>query len=583
MRSAAKSPLLDPQLSRKGSGSGSGSGSGGDATPSGTTAFPGQSHSSTSSSSSHPWASILAGGGGSINQIPPTPGAIFPSGTFQTGENDNFNLSRTSIPMRMPSVSTSGSNPYLEAQSQRPGSVAMPSRGMSLSLPGIASNLTSGRVNFTDDTENFKGLSPLQLREMMVEESQSCSSGSTSQSGFTTSSSSSSSSSTSNSTSNSICPAENILILDIRPSTSYQLSRIPGSVNICAPSTLLKRAGIGVERLEEEMLSCEVDRRIFSNWRKGKKKEDPSKVGEAKKGEEKHRAVVVLDASTSNLSAPGAPASGGGGKCLAGLLKKFDLAGYDGELYFLEGGFGAWSSWSEKVSSSSDGGAESLIEQGPRDLGEESDEEEEEPEGNMLQPSINSTTSNLKPSLPPGSIPSISFPAPPSQETSDSNPIKPSLIRSDSGKRRASAPSPTSTFQNPFTSLSNSSNLDSMDLKIPGQATSKAKKGGRHHSLVQPRGLPLEAFSVLSTTNAGGNIAGLKTPGVGAGGWGASNTGARTGGTAGGKSASVSKEKQRLFFPFHLADQPTLFQSSVLLSLASYFVCQSFLRQHSTE
>lgn len=610
--------MRSPHLSnpnRSGSGSASGGASSGEATPSGSIPSFSSSSSndlrsssaSSSSSSSHPWASILGGGGGgSSNQIPQTPGSIYPNTTF-SNPNEPFNLSNK-VPPSM--LQFPGANPVRHPSTSsmeipqnvglsKLSSVAMPTRGMSLSLPGTNRGGRSGSGSSAgEDDENFRGLTPMELRELMIDESRSFEKSSDSGSSSSAFSSSSSlfsstsnqtSSSTSTSTSTSdptstlpLYPTSTILILDIRPSTSYQLSRVPGSINICAPSTLLKRAGIGVERLEEEMLSCEMDRKVFANWKKGKNverdsssestssssSETPKKyntTSSSSKPTSNHRAIIVLDASTSNLSAPGAPASGGGGKCLSGVLKKFKTAGYDGELCWLNGGFGAWSSWNERISKSAksqDKEGELIdiwVERGPRgshdgDDSEAEDENDHDESTKSEVPKINES-SNLKlskPSLPKGSIPSIAFPNSPTtandeNENSSSNDgnLKPQLMRTDSGKRRASAPSPTSIFNNPFNFNSSSNSVDKKSQPKSDQnlnpSTKTKKNSTRHHSLVQPRGLPLEAFSVLSTTNAasGNNSAGLKTPAVGSG-WGNSSTGARTGDGGGSKSGSVS-------------------------------------------
>ena len=74
---------------------------------------------------------------------------------------------------------------------------------------------------------------------------------------------------------------DSILVIDIRPSTSFATRHIKGSINICAPSTLLKRPGVTVDRVEESMLQCDEDRRKFSAWRKGPTKTNGSRDGES--------------------------------------------------------------------------------------------------------------------------------------------------------------------------------------------------------------------------------------------------------------------------------------------------------------
>lgn len=147
------------------------------------------------------------------------------------------------------------------------------------------------------------------------------------------------------------------LIIDIRPSTSFSLARIKGSINLCAPSTLLKRAGVTVDRIEEEMLSNEEDQKRFGAWRSGPRREESLdgtyngngnatssdsksvRMAHDKDGVASVTRIVVLDTDTRNVGDAGKPAAGGGGPCLTGLLRKFDLAGFAGELCWLVGGF----------------------------------------------------------------------------------------------------------------------------------------------------------------------------------------------------------------------------------------------------
>jgi len=44
--------------------------------------------------------------------------------------------------------------------------------------------------------------------------------------------------------------SDKVLIIDIRSSASYSSARIRSSINVCAPSTLLKRPGITVDQVE---------------------------------------------------------------------------------------------------------------------------------------------------------------------------------------------------------------------------------------------------------------------------------------------------------------------------------------------
>ncbi|SNX82000.1 related to Protein-tyrosine phosphatase, receptor type 1 [Melanopsichium pennsylvanicum] len=154
--------------------------------------------------------------------------------------------------------------------------------------------------------------------------------------------------------------SNDVLILDIRPSTSFFTARVASSINICAPSTLLKRPAITVERIEDEMLGSASDRRRFMRWRKGPLKPKPDAKPDAKPGstdqdstgavpkrvatisspeEPGVNKIIVLDTDTSRIDGTGNATAGGGGPCLIGVLKKFEAAGFAGELCWLVGGF----------------------------------------------------------------------------------------------------------------------------------------------------------------------------------------------------------------------------------------------------
>ena len=45
-----------------------------------------------------------------------------------------------------------------------------------------------------------------------------------------------------------------LLMVDIRPPTAFSQSHIVSSINLCAPSTLLKRPEFTADRLAEQML-----------------------------------------------------------------------------------------------------------------------------------------------------------------------------------------------------------------------------------------------------------------------------------------------------------------------------------------
>ncbi|CEH11788.1 Protein tyrosine phosphatase [Ceraceosorus bombacis] len=136
------------------------------------------------------------------------------------------------------------------------------------------------------------------------------------------------------------------LILDIRPSTSFNSARIARSVNVCAPSTLLKRPAMTVDRIESEMLGSSQDAKRFKRWRKGVRKSSPEAINhgsvsddDIEEPDRPLRRIVVVDTDTRSLGEAGRPNTGGGGACLTGLLRKFDAAGFQGDLCWLVGGF----------------------------------------------------------------------------------------------------------------------------------------------------------------------------------------------------------------------------------------------------
>ncbi|GAA5899797.1 hypothetical protein JCM6882_005437 [Rhodosporidiobolus microsporus] len=100
-----------------------------------------------------------------------------------------------------------------------------------------------------------------------------------------------------------------LLVLDIRTHTSYLTERLSTSISICVPSTLLRRPGFGIDRVQEGLPPAEQE--VFERW---------SSCG----------AIIVLDAESTSLT------EGGG---VASLLAKFDKAGFQGKLGWVKGGW----------------------------------------------------------------------------------------------------------------------------------------------------------------------------------------------------------------------------------------------------
>ncbi|WFD00241.1 protein-tyrosine-phosphatase [Malassezia yamatoensis] len=114
-----------------------------------------------------------------------------------------------------------------------------------------------------------------------------------------------------------------VLIVDIRPGTAFARRHIRGSVNLCAPSTLLKRKEFTLSRLESQLLDSEADRERVQRW----------------KSFPKDSWIVALDTDAVSATSVGRSTSGGGGPCLLGLLEKFHQENYQGNLCWLHGGF----------------------------------------------------------------------------------------------------------------------------------------------------------------------------------------------------------------------------------------------------
>ena len=103
---------------------------------------------------------------------------------------------------------------------------------------------------------------------------------------------------------------ESVLLLDLRVSTHYARSRISGALNLCIPTTLLKRPSYNLSKLADTFAD-EEQKQKFESWRS-------------------FRYVVVYDAGSTLLK----DASG----CV-NMLKKFAHEGWSGYQYVIRGGF----------------------------------------------------------------------------------------------------------------------------------------------------------------------------------------------------------------------------------------------------
>ncbi|KAI1404135.1 hypothetical protein F4819DRAFT_494980 [Hypoxylon fuscum] len=108
-------------------------------------------------------------------------------------------------------------------------------------------------------------------------------------------------------------PENEFLLLDVRVSTHYAQSRIRGALNLCIPTTLLKRATFNLEKLQQT-LQIEEDQQKFAQWRNVKY-------------------LIVYDgASTEKRDAVSA----------MNMFKKFSNEGFSGNPFLLRGGFHAF-------------------------------------------------------------------------------------------------------------------------------------------------------------------------------------------------------------------------------------------------
>jgi protein-tyrosine phosphatase len=108
-------------------------------------------------------------------------------------------------------------------------------------------------------------------------------------------------------------PQSDYLLLDVRVATLYAQSRIRSALNLCIPTTLLKRATFNLDKLEKT-LQTEEDQARFSEWRDVK------------------NLVIYDNSSTEKRDAVAA----------MNMFKKFANEGFGGRLCLLKGGFQAF-------------------------------------------------------------------------------------------------------------------------------------------------------------------------------------------------------------------------------------------------
>lgn len=108
---------------------------------------------------------------------------------------------------------------------------------------------------------------------------------------------------------------QKVLLLDVRPYAHFSQSNIAGSLNLCIPTTLLKRRSFDTQKLENTFTS-DGDKRNFARWRECSM-------------------IIVYDSATSDVK-DAVP--------LTHVITKFQAENWKGEGLILQGGFKAFSS-----------------------------------------------------------------------------------------------------------------------------------------------------------------------------------------------------------------------------------------------
>lgn len=103
-----------------------------------------------------------------------------------------------------------------------------------------------------------------------------------------------------------------LLLLDVRSPKAHAVSRIKSAVNLCIPTTLLKRASFNIAKMSETF-GDKKDQEKFGNWKSMSR-------------------IVVYDDDSDDPS---------GAKGLVALhtMSKFSREGWDGKVYMLKGEF----------------------------------------------------------------------------------------------------------------------------------------------------------------------------------------------------------------------------------------------------
>ena len=119
-----------------------------------------------------------------------------------------------------------------------------------------------------------------------------------------------------------------VLLLDLRVSPQFAQSRVRGALNLCIPTTLLKRATFNLQKLQQTFQGGR-DQERFANWRNSSH-------------------LVVYDAASSDTRDAVSSVN---------MIKKFTNEGYSGPASILHGGFNAFAAAYPDLIDRSSGGS----------------------------------------------------------------------------------------------------------------------------------------------------------------------------------------------------------------------------------
>ena len=107
---------------------------------------------------------------------------------------------------------------------------------------------------------------------------------------------------------------KDVLLLDLRVFAQYSKSRIHNALNLCIPTTLLKRASYNVQRLADTFTNKKDEKAKFDSWRET-------------------QVIITYDAASSNFDEA---------TSCSNILRKFLNEKWNGAAYILKGGYNAF-------------------------------------------------------------------------------------------------------------------------------------------------------------------------------------------------------------------------------------------------